>query len=91
MAEKDRKVTERVEAKKELERYIYGIKAAASNHNVNVNWNELDKANLEMALREASKWLDGYGSDPSSSKEDYEKAMQKLTDVWNPIIRNVYV
>ncbi|CAL1374504.1 unnamed protein product [Linum trigynum] len=89
MAEEDKKAKARVEAKLNLERYISDVKAAAANRNVNANWTQRDKTNVEIALREASEWLDDNERNPSSSKEDFKKAMQKLEDVWNPAICKV--
>ncbi|CAI0443139.1 unnamed protein product, partial [Linum tenue] len=89
MAEEDKKAKERIEARNRLERYIYDVKHAVGH--VNVCWDQRDKTNVEIALREASDWFDGNGRNPLSSKEDFERTMKKLEDVWNPIIKKVYI
>ncbi|CAI0400230.1 unnamed protein product [Linum tenue] len=86
MAEEDKRAKERVEARNRFERYIYDVKGALNNRNIGTNKWSRDKEKVEDAVREASEWLDGNGN---VSKEEYEKSMQKLADVWNPIIRKV--
>ncbi|CAL1369269.1 unnamed protein product [Linum trigynum] len=87
MAEEDKQSKERVQARNRFERYIYDVKGALNNRNIGTNKWSRDKEKVEVAVREASEWLDGNGN---VSKEEYEKSMQKLADVWNPIIRKVY-
>ncbi|CAL1380632.1 unnamed protein product [Linum trigynum] len=85
MAEQDMMEKLRIDARNCFERYIYDVRNALISDDDNVTSN--DKAKVESALEEASEWLEGH---QNGSMEDYEKGMQKLADVWNPVIRNVY-
>ncbi|CAI0426211.1 unnamed protein product [Linum tenue] len=87
MAKEDKRAKESFEARNRFERYIYDVKDALNNRNIGANKWSHDKKKAEAAVREASEWLDGNGN---ASKEEYEKSMQKLADVWNPIIQKVY-
>ncbi|CAL1374505.1 unnamed protein product [Linum trigynum] len=91
MAEEDKKTKDRVEARNRLERYINDVKTAVGDRNVNIKWDRRDKTKVEIALREASKWFDENGGNPSSSKEDFEKTMKKLKDVSYHVISKDYV
>ncbi|CAN1804645.1 Luminal-binding protein [Linum perenne] len=83
MAEQDKKEMERIDARNQFERFIYDVKNAL-NHTVK---NSDDELKVESALKEAAEWLD---DNERACKEDYDGETQKLADVWNPIVGNVY-
>lgn len=82
MAARDQKEKTRIETRNHFEGYINDVKNASSNI-IDLD----DKPKVLSALKEATEWLD---INERAYKEDYDREMQKLTDVWNPIIRNVY-
>ena len=82
MAARDQKEKTRIETRNHFEGYINDVKNASSNI-IDLD----DKSKVLSALKEATEWLD---INERAYKEDYDREMQKLTDVWNPIIRNVY-
>ncbi|CAL1387323.1 unnamed protein product [Linum trigynum] len=53
-AEEDKKAKERIEVRNRLERYMYDVKHALGLGHVNVCWDQRDKTNVGIALREAS-------------------------------------
>ncbi|CAL1385405.1 unnamed protein product [Linum trigynum] len=82
MAEEDKMAKARVNARNELERYIYGIRNAICRI--------ADEGSMEMvesAVGEASRW---YEENQGASKVDHEKMLKKLEDVWNPIVNRLY-
>ncbi|CAI0439072.1 unnamed protein product [Linum tenue] len=82
MVEEDKMAKARVNARNELERYIYGIRNAICRI--------ADEGSMEMvesAVGEASRW---YGENQGASKVDHEKMLKKLEDVWNPIVNRLY-
>ncbi|CAN1831134.1 Luminal-binding protein [Linum perenne] len=86
MVDEDKMAKARVDARNQLERYLYDIRNAMSNGvRDKMSWNE--KRKVDSSVGEASNWLD---ENQSARKEDYEKRYKKLRDVWNPIITKVY-
>ncbi|CAI0470419.1 unnamed protein product [Linum tenue] len=104
MAEEDRAAKARVDARNQLERYIYDVKNAISRTGSSsgssdgddgkqpqhvllrdkMGWYE--KRTVESAVGDASRWLE---ENPNATKEEYEKKMKKLRDVWNPILNKL--
>ncbi|CAN1143566.1 Luminal-binding protein [Linum perenne] len=82
MAEQDKKEKARINARNDFEKFIYDVKNASSNV---MNYD--DKSKVESALKEAAEWLD---HNEKAYKEDNDREMQKLADVWNPIRGNVH-
>ncbi|CAN0880652.1 Heat shock 70 kDa protein BIP2 [Linum grandiflorum] len=82
MAERDQKEKMRIDTRNHFEGYINDVKNGSSNI---INFD--DKSKVQSALAEAIEWLD---INDRANKEDYDREMQKLAHLWNPIIRNVY-
>ncbi|CAN1234170.1 Luminal-binding protein [Linum perenne] len=78
MAEEDQLAKARVEAMNTLEHYIYDLK-------INMMSCNDDRRVVEIAVEEASRWLD---VNKDATKEDYEEKLTKLMDVSNHIITN---
>ncbi|CAN1305653.1 Luminal-binding protein [Linum perenne] len=88
MAEQDKKEKARINARNDFEKFIYDVKNASSNvMNYDDKSNSDDELKVESALKEAAEWLD---DNERACKEDYDGETQKLADVWNPIVGNVY-
>ncbi|CAN0906674.1 Luminal-binding protein [Linum grandiflorum] len=90
MAEEDKIVKGRMDARNTLESFIYDLKHTMSDgESLVANKMSLDdQRKVERALGEASDWLD---DNQNATKKDYDKKLKKLTDLWNPIITKVYM
>ncbi|RIA96529.1 heat shock 70 kDa protein 2 [Glomus cerebriforme] len=73
--EEDKKSQERVEAKQELENYVYQIENTLNEPNVAMKLKRNDKESIENALSEALEFLD---ISNDSSKEDINATRKKL-------------
>ncbi|CAN1812989.1 Luminal-binding protein [Linum perenne] len=90
MAEEDKIVKANMDARNNLERFIYDLKNTMSDGESMVasKMSLDDQRKVDRALGEASEWLD---NNQNATKKDYDKKLNKLTDVWNPIITKVYM
>ncbi|CAN1730020.1 Heat shock 70 kDa protein BIP2 [Linum perenne] len=79
MAEEDQLAKARVEAMNTLEHYIYDLKMAMRKPEIRnmMSCND-DRRVVEIAVEEASRWLD---VNKDATKEDYEEKLTKLMDV----------
>ncbi|PKC18041.1 heat shock 70 kDa protein 2 [Rhizophagus irregularis] len=75
--EEDKKSQERVEAKQELENYVYQIENTLNEPNVAMKLKRNDKESIENALSEALEFLD-ISNDSTVSKEDINATRKKL-------------
>ncbi|GBB99678.1 hypothetical protein RclHR1_00360027 [Rhizophagus clarus] len=75
--EEDKKSQERVEAKQELENYVYQIENTLNEPNVAMKLKRNDKESIENALSEALEFLDK-SNEPTISKEDINATRKKL-------------
>ncbi|CAN0922630.1 Luminal-binding protein [Linum grandiflorum] len=94
MNEDDKIAKACVDSRNQLERYLYDIKNAMSSGaggdgrnpvRDKMSWDE--KRKVDAALGEASDWLE---ENQCARKEDYDKKLKKLRDLWSPIITKVY-
>merc|ERR1719453_1052796 len=79
--EEDKKVREKIEARNQLENYVYSVKGVAD------KIGDDDKDTIEKALEEANEWLD---DNQDAEKEDFEEKLKEVQDVCSPIISKVY-
>lgn len=84
--EEDTKNRERVEAKNELENYLYSTKQTIVD-NAEVNMSQKDKDKIKEAIDEGLQWLE---SNQSASKSEYDERREKISDVISPIIGKMY-
>jgi len=75
--EEDKKSQERVEAKQELENYVYQIENTLNEPNVALKLKRNDKESIENALSEALEFLD-ISNDSAVSKDDINATRKKL-------------
>lgn len=84
--EDDTKNKERIEAKNELENYLYSTRSTII-ENEEVKMPEKDKEKIREAVEDGLKWLD---LNQSSKKEEYDAKREKISDVISPIIGKMY-
>merc|ERR1711903_401558 len=76
--EEDKKVREKIEARNQLENYVYSMKNILSDSEKGVadKIGDEDKETIEKALEEANEWLD--------------EKLKEVQDACSPIISKVY-
>lgn len=84
--EEDTKNKERIEAKNDLENYLYNMKNSVVDKE-DVKIPETDKEKIKKAVDDGLKWLD---ANQLASKEEYEDQKEQLTKAMNPIIGKMY-
>ncbi|KAG6472334.1 hypothetical protein ZIOFF_069794 [Zingiber officinale] len=87
-AEEDKKVKEKIDARNQLETYVYNMKNTINEKDKLADKLESEeKEKIEAALKDALEWLD---DNQSAEKEDYEEKLKEVESVCNPIISAVY-
>ncbi|KFK43208.1 hypothetical protein AALP_AA1G094300 [Arabis alpina] len=87
-AEEDRIVKEKIDAKNNLETYVYNMKSAvADKEKLAEKISEEDKEKIEEALKEALEWLD---ENVNAEKDDFEEKLKDVESVCKPVIKSVY-
>ena len=84
--DEDNKNKERVEARNNLESYLYNTKNTVL-ENKDVKIPENDKNKISSLVEDAMKWLE---STPSATKEQLDKKMEEVSNVITPIISKMY-
>ena len=85
-AEEDRLAKERVEAKNQLESYLYGLRSTLKD-SLKDKLAAEDKAKLDTTVTEALAWMDEH---TASSKAEYDEKRVEVEAVANPIITKAY-
>merc|ERR1712083_272812 len=87
--EEDKKVREKIEARNQLENYVYSMKNQLSDSEKGVadKISDDDKETIEKALEEANEWLD---DNQEAEKDDFEEKLKEVQEVCSPIISKVY-
>jgi heat shock 70kDa protein 1/2/6/8 len=83
--EEDEKNKARVEAKNELENFVYNLKSTVGNDNVKLS--DSDKTKINDAIENTTSWID---ANQNATTEQYKKKLEEITKVSNPIIQNMY-
>lgn len=87
-AEEDKKVKERIDARNNLETYVYNMKSTINDKDkLGDKIDSDDKEKIESALKEALDWLD---ENQTAEKEDYVEKLKEVEAVCNPVIKQVY-
>lgn len=84
--EDDTKNKERIEAKNEMENYLYSTRSTLV-ENEEVKIPEKDKDKIREAVEDGLKWLD---LNQAASKEEYDAKREKISDVISPIVGKMY-
>ncbi|KAJ4838371.1 Luminal-binding protein 4 [Turnera subulata] len=88
MAEEDKKVREKIDARNKLETYIYNMRSTINDKDkLSDKIDSDDKDKIETALKEALEWLE---DNQNAEKDDYEEKLKEVEGVCNPVIKQVY-
>lgn len=85
-ADEDKIAKERIEAKNQLEGYLYNLKNSI-NDQMEEKLQSEDKEILSKTIDDALVWLE---DNPASEKDDYEKKQKEVEAIVNPILKRVY-
>merc|ERR1712023_90882 len=87
--EEDKKVREKIEARNQLENYVYSMKNTLGDSEKGVadKIGDDDKDTIEKALEEVNEWLD---DNQDAEKEDLDEKLKEVQDTCSPIISKVY-
>ncbi len=84
-AENDKEVREKIDARNELENYVYSLRNSAVD--LKEKMEAKDNEKLSNLITENIQWLD---NNRECGKEEYESRKKELEDKVAPIMRNVY-
>lgn len=88
LADEDKKVKERIDARNTLETYLYNMRNQINDKDKLADKLESDeKEKIEMATKEALEWMD---DNQNAEKEDFDEKLKEVEAVCNPIITSVY-
>jgi chaperone protein DnaK len=87
-ADEDKKLKERVEARNELEGYLYGLKnQVADKEKLGGKLSEEDAETITDAVEKGIEWLD---ENDEAEAEDYKEQKKEVEEVVQPIISGLY-
>merc|ERR1712164_16857 len=86
-AAEDDAMKAKVEAKNQLEYYIYSMRNAVSDEKLQGKLEPVDKETIEKAVAETTVWLD---ANSDASKDVYDAKKNELENVCNPIMMKLY-
>lgn len=87
-AEEDKKLKEKVEARNELESYVYSLKNQINDkEKMGGKLSSSDKEKVEEALDEKIKWLE---SNPDADAEEFKTQKKEVEEIVTPIVSKLY-
>jgi molecular chaperone DnaK (HSP70) len=87
-ADEDKKVKEKVEAKNELESYVYSLKNQLSDkEKLGGKLSADEKETITTAVEEKIKWLE---SNANAEVEEFKEQKKALEEIVNPIVTKFY-
>ena len=88
-AEEDKKVKERVDAKNELESYVYSLKTQIGDkEKLGSKLSSDDKSTIEKAIEEKIKWLDA--NQATADTDSFKAQKKEIEDIVTPIMTKLY-
>jgi L1 cell adhesion molecule like protein len=85
--EEDEKVKKRVEAKNQLENYLYQIKNTLNDEKLKDKIGPDDKSTITNTVDEGLKWIETH---QNADAEEYEAKQKEIEAIFNPIITKLY-
>lgn len=87
-AEEDKRIKEKVEARNELESYVYTLKnQLADKEKMGGKLSDSDKEKVEEALEEKIKWLE---NNPDADADELKAQKKEVEGIVSPIISKLY-
>jgi len=85
-AEQDEAERQKVQARNELEAYLYNLKNSLGD-TLQGKLNEADKDELSTTVNQALEWLE---NNPVAEKDEYDAKQKEVEAIANPIIKKAY-
>merc|ERR1712038_312154 len=85
-AEQDKAEKEKIEARNQLEAYLYNLKNSVSDQ-LQGMLDEDDKEQLNQSVEDALVWLE---DNPAAEKDEYDSKQKEVEGVANPILKKAY-
>jgi len=86
-ADEDKEMRERVEAKNQLENYVYQIRNIVTDDEKSAALEEEDKEILNKAIEDTLEWI---GENPSADKDEFDSQYKDLEKIVQPIFTKLY-
>jgi endoplasmic reticulum chaperone BiP len=84
-AESDKLAKERIDARQQLDNYIYSVKSSLSDaEKLKGKLSAEDEETLEEAIKDGQSFLD---SNPDAEKEEYDDKRKEIEEICDPIIK----
>ncbi|CAH6421535.1 Heat shock protein 70 [uncultured virus] len=87
MAEEDKKVRERIEAKNELENYLYNVRNSVDNPEFKTKLGDEKHKQINEFVTSGIQWVD---ENASASKDEFSNKQKELEEQIKPLIMSVY-
>jgi len=85
-ADDDKKVRENIDAKHELEQYVYGLKNSI-NEEIKSKMESADVTTIENIIKTSIEWLDSH---PQDDKQIYVDKKDEVEKIVSPIMEKIY-
>eukprot|EP00850_Spirogloea_muscicola_P016355 SM000132S26870 [mRNA] locus=s132:158685:161750:- [translate_table: standard] len=85
--EEDAEARKKVEAKNQLENYVYNLRNTLRDENVAGKLDSSDRERIENAIQEALNWLE---RNQLADVEEFEDQQRQVENIANPIITKMY-
>ena len=85
-AEEDAKEKAKIQARNELEAYLYNLKNSV-NDTLESKLSEDEKETLNTAVNDGLDWLEDH---PAAEKDEYDEKQKEVEQVANPILKRAY-
>merc|ERR1712150_23504 len=85
-ADQDKAEKEKIQAKNELEAYLYNLKNSITD-SLEGKLDEESKTTLTQTVEDALVWLEDH---PAAEKEEYDEKQKEVEHIANPILKKAY-
>lgn len=86
-AEQDEMEKQKIEARNQLEGYLYNVKNSISDDTLAGKISDDDKESLTTTIDEALTWMEDH---PAAEKDEYDEKQKEVEAVVNPIMKKAY-
>lgn len=85
-AEADKLAKDRIDARQQLDNYIYSVKSSLNDpEKLKGKLSSDDEETLEDAIKDGQSFLD---SNPEAEKEEYDEKRKEIEEICDPIIKS---